>query len=276
MASIILVGALGRMGKAVLEAAAEMPGVRVKARIDRVEGRAVLLGPGDAGAGYEPGNPSPAGSAGLGPMLEAVAHSGDVVIEFSSPAGAADLASACARAGLGLVSGSTGLGPEEEVAVRAAAERVAIVRAANFSLGVLALRRALTAALAALPADWDIEIVERHHRRKADSPSGTALLLAREAAARRGLSEKDFQHGRVGRVGARPPEQIGIHAVRGGSWVGDHSVLLAGVGESLELRHVAQDRGAFARGAIFAAQFVTSAAPGLYTLEDVVPHNLSV
>jgi 4-hydroxy-tetrahydrodipicolinate reductase len=170
-----------------------------------------------------------------------------------------------------MVSGTTGLGPAEEAAVRAAAEKVAVLRAANFSLGVLALRRVLERALESLPEDWDIEIVERHHRRKADSPSGTALLLARAAAARRGLGPAAFRFGREGRTGARPAAEIGIHAVRGGSWVGDHAVLLAGEGEWLELRHVAQDRAAFARGALAAARFVAGAAPGLYDLDSVIP-----
>jgi len=128
----------------------------------------------------------------------------------------------------------------------------------------------LRSALERLPAGWDIEIVERHHRGKVDSPSGTALALAKEAMAMRGLSESSLRQGRSGRLGTRPANEIGVHAVRGGTWAGDHEVLLAGDGEWLELRHVAQDRGAFAHGAIAAARFAASAGPGLYNLEDVL------
>jgi len=143
---------------------------------------------------------------------------------------------------------------------------VAVLRAANFSLGVLALREALRAALPLL-ADWDVEIVERHHRLKKDSPSGTALHLAADVDAARSSTASSLRHGRTGSVGPRPASEIGVHAIRGGTWVGDHTVLLAGEGEWLELRHVAQDRTAFARGALQAARFVAKAAPGLYHLE---------
>jgi 4-hydroxy-tetrahydrodipicolinate reductase len=153
--------------------------------------------------------------------------------------------------------------------MRAAAATVPVVRAANFSLGVAALRRALHAALEALPASFDVEIIERHHRLKRDSPSGTALRLARDVAAQRGGPEA-MRHGREGAVGPRPAGEIGVHAVRGGDLVGDHTVLLAGPGEWLELRHVAQDRRAFAEGALAAARFVARARPGLYTLEEVL------
>ncbi|HKQ57207.1 MAG TPA: 4-hydroxy-tetrahydrodipicolinate reductase, partial [Candidatus Eisenbacteria bacterium] len=168
------------------------------------------------------------------------------------------------------VSGTTGLAASEEQALRDAATRVAVVRASNFSLGVQALRRALVAALGSLPASWDIEIVERHHRGKQDAPSGTALTLAREAASRRGWPEDALRTGgRSGRVGTRPDAEIAIHALRGGTWIGDHAVVLAGPGEWLELRHVAEDRAAFAHGVIAAARFVDTAGPGFYTIDDV-------
>jgi 4-hydroxy-tetrahydrodipicolinate reductase len=193
-----------------------------------------------------------------------------VVIDFSGPEGAREAAEACALKGAALVSGTTGLDAAAEAAMTEAATRVAVLRAANFSLGVLALRRVLATALQCVPHDWDIEIVERHHRQKLDSPSGTALALARDAAALRGQPAPDLRHGRQGRVGPRAQSEIGVHAVRGGTWIGDHEVLLAGANEWLELRHVAQDRGAFARGALAAARFVVTAAPGLYTLDHLL------
>ena len=247
MIALALAGAAGRMGRAVEHAAAEAGDFVVRVRLDRTGG---------PGAGWtpDPGAIAP----------------GDVVVDFSAPELLRGVAVRCAEVGAPLVTGTTGLGPADERVLADAAKSVAVLRAANFSLGVLALRRALVTALAALPGTWDIEIVERHHRMKADSPSGTALLLAREAAAARGLPAEALRHGREGRVGARPKAEIGVHAVRGGTWVGDHTVLLAGEGEWIELRHVAQDRAAFAHGALAAARFVLQAKPGLYTLEDVV------
>jgi len=129
---------------------------------------------------------------------------------------------------------------------------------------------ALRAALGAAPEGWDVEIVERHHRQKKDSPSGTALALAEEVRRARALPEGALRHGRQGLVGPRPAGEVGVHAVRGGTWVGDHQVLLAGEGEWLELRHVAQDRTAFAHGALAAVRFVATASPGGYTVEDVL------
>ncbi len=257
MIRVVLVGAAGRMGRAVEAAAAGASDLAIIARVD-------LRTNFPAGAGV-------AGAAGgWGDDVGAVAGPGDVVVDFSGAAGARAAAAACAARGAALVTGSTGLAPEDEAAVRGAAARVAVLRATNFSLGLAALRVALRAALAALPASWDVEIVERHHRLKRDSPSGTALTLASDVRAARDLPEAALRHGREGPAGPRTAREIGVHAVRGGTWVGDHQVLLAGEGEWLELRHVAQDRAAFAHGALAAARFAASAPAGEYTLEDVL------
>jgi len=252
MTTIVLIGAAGRMGRAVTEALAEADDLRLKACVERT-------GVSGLGANDVPW----VGDAGT------VVQRGDVVVEFSGPEGAVQAAELCAGRGAALVSGSTALVPAQEELIREASRRVAVVRAANFSLGVLALRRALAAALGALPASWDLEIVERHHRNKVDAPSGTALRLALDAAAHRGVPESAFCMGRSGRAGPRPAGEIGVHALRGGTWVGDHAVVLAGPGEWLELRHVAESRGAFAHGVVAAARFVDTAPPGFYTLEDV-------
>ena len=249
MIRIVLVGAAGRMGRAIAQAADGAEGVRVVACVDASP---------------------PAGATGawFADPAEAIA-AGTVVVEFSSPAGAVRAAALCAERGAALVSGATGLSGEQEAGVRAAGAKVAVLRASNFSVGVAALRRALAAALAAVPRTWDVEIIERHHRLKKDSPSGTALTLADDALAARTLGRSALRHGREGAVGARTADEIGVHAVRGGTQVGDHTVLLAGEGETLELRHVAQDRAAFAHGALAAARFVAGAAPGLYAMEDL-------
>lgn len=251
MIRIVLLGAAGRMGKAVTEVARGLSELEIKAWVDRAE--------------------NPGGAPGVWhSSLDRAVEAGDVVVEFSSPSACREAAECCAARGAALVSGTTGLSPEEEGAVRSAGAKVAVLRASNFSLGVAVLRRALAAAVAAAPAGWDVEIVERHHRTKVDAPSGTALTLAADAAAARGWSAEAVRSGRTGRSGPRPAREIGVASVRGGSWIGDHEVLLAGEGEWLELRHVASDRGAFARGAIAAARFVASARPGLYSLDDVV------
>ena len=268
MISLILVGASGRMGRAVEAAALGAGGFLIKARFSRSrtlsrEGP----GSGEAGSGRErPGS----GHSGVHDALLHCAVQGDVVVEFSRPQVCREAARACAECGASLVSGTTGLGPEDERAIVEAARHVAVLRAANFSLGILALRRAVAAALHALPEDWDIEIVERHHRRKVDSPSGTAMLIAEDVAALRGGPAVTKRFGREGAVGPRSSNEVGIHSVRGGTWVGDHAVLIAGEGESLEIRHLAEDRSAFAHGALAAARFVASAPPGLYALEDVL------
>ncbi len=251
MIPLVLVGAAGRMGRAVEEAARAAGDFEIRGRVERRER-------------------CPAGDPGWSDDAARFIAAGVVTVEFTSPAGCRAVAELCAARGAPLVSGTTGLTSAEEQALRAASSRVPIVRASNFSLGVAILRRALRAALAGLPERWDIEIVERHHRGKADSPSGTALSLARDAAESRGLAADRLRHGRSGSLGPRPADEIGVHAVRGGTWAGDHAVLLAGEGEWLELRHVAQDRTAFAWGALAAARFVAGAPPGLYTLEDVL------
>lgn len=250
MISIVLLGAAGRMGRAIREVAGTHPGLAIKACVDRAE---------------NPGEPAGVWRT----MLDGAVGPGDVVVEFSSPAACREAAQHCAEHGAALVSGTTGLSPADEEAVRAAAARVAVVRAANFSLGVAILRRALGAALAALPRGWDVEIVERHHRNKVDSPSGTALALAADVAAARGFAGDSVVVGRRGRTGVRPQEEIGVAAVRGGGWVGDHEVLLAGESEWLELRHVASERSAFAHGALAAARFAATAPAGLHGMGEV-------
>jgi 4-hydroxy-tetrahydrodipicolinate reductase len=254
--SLVLLGAAGRMGRAIERAAGGARDLAIKSRVDRAER-------------IPPASARGAGETWSDSLASAVA-AGDVVVDFSAGPGTREAARICADRGAALVSGTTGLDPEVEDGLRAAAERVAVLRAANFSLGVAALRRALDVTLGALPGSWDVEIVERHHRGKADSPSGTALLLAEDAAARRGWTAGALRFGREGRVGPRPAEEIGVHAIRGGTWVGDHTVLLSGEGEWIELRHVASDREAFAHGALAAVRYIATSPPGFYTMDDVV------
>lgn len=197
----------------------------------------------------------------------------DVVIDFSTPDASVELARICAaRGGPALVIGSTGLTPDQETDIHAAAEKIAIVRSGNFSLGVNILIGLVEHAAQRLdPRDWDIEVLEAHHRRKADAPSGTALMLGEAAAHGRG---EDLAHVRTapydGLSGEREPGKIGFASLRAGGIIGEHTVLFASEDETLTLSHSAIDRSLFARGAVAAAAWVRSRTPGLYDMQDVL------
>ncbi|MDE2278006.1 MAG: 4-hydroxy-tetrahydrodipicolinate reductase [Xanthomonadaceae bacterium] len=194
----------------------------------------------------------------------------DVVIDFSGPAGLAATLDHCLAHGIPLVTGTTGLDAQLQARLDAAGSRIALLRAANFSLGVALLTRLLREAAAALP-DWDLEIVEAHHGRKQDAPSGTALALGQAAAAARDSTLEDAAvYSREGHTGARVPGSIGFAVIRGGDIVGEHQALLIGSGERLELGHRATDRAIFARGALQAAQWLVGRAAGHWRLEDVL------
>ena len=197
----------------------------------------------------------------------------DVVIDFTTPQASLDLAVDCAARGrLALVIGSTGFSAEQDEALRRAAERLAMVRAGNFSLGVNLLVGLVRQAARALPAsDYDVEVLEAHHRRKVDAPSGTALMLGEAAARGRGVELAAVsQTVRDGITGPRPDGAIGFAALRGGGIVGEHSVLFAAEDEILTLSHSARDRSLFARGALAAAVWVADKPPGLYDMQDVL------
>lgn len=254
---IVVAGATGRMGEAVARAVLADPGFRLAGLLERPGAPAVGSSPYDGGprVGDDPAR---------------VLAQGRVLIEFTTPEGTGTLARAAAAARAPLVSGTTGLGPDAEEALNAAAERIAVVHAPNLSRGVALLTELATRAAQALP-DFELEIEERHHRGKVDAPSGTALAIARALARARGLGAGAYRHGREGR-GVRRPDEIGIHALRGGDWVGEHTIILAGAGETLELRHRAESRSAFVRGALAAARFAAAAAPGRYGMAEVLGH----
>lgn len=204
--------------------------------------------------------------------VEALVREVDVVVAFTAPpeptATAAEIAG---RAGVPMVIGTTGLAAEQVEAMTAALKDVACVFAPNFSVGVTVLTQLVTEAARILGGDYDVEIVEAHHRFKTDAPSGTAYALA-EAAAR-GL-ERDLQavgvYGRHGDTGARTRDEIGVHAVRAGDIVGEHTVVFGGIGESVMLVHRAQSRDTFASGVIRAIPFAVDADPGMYDMRDVL------
>lgn len=203
--------------------------------------------------------------------LEAVLADADVAIDFTTPAASAAHASIAARIGRPLVIGTTGLGATESATVAAASHKIAVVQAANMSRGVTLLQALVRQVAAALDEDFDVEIVEMHHNRKVDAPSGTALALGEAAAIGRGVDlETAARRARDGLTGPRQAGTIGFAVLRGGDVVGDHSVIFAGAGERIELSHRASDRQVFSRGAVAAARWVTRQAPGLYSMEDVL------
>ena len=202
--------------------------------------------------------------------LEAFAKA-QAVIDFTAPAATVDFAALAAQARAVHVIGTTGLEPEHLAKIKAAARHAVIVRAGNMSLGVNLLVRLTRKVAEALDADWDIEIVEAHHRMKVDAPSGTALMLGQAAAEGRGVTLDEVRDsGRDGITGARERGHIGFAAIRGGDIVGEHDVIFAGEGERIVLRHVATDRALFARGALRAALWGQDRKPGEYDMMDVL------
>ncbi|QKG72395.1 4-hydroxy-tetrahydrodipicolinate reductase [Erythrobacter mangrovi] len=200
-----------------------------------------------------------------------LADESDVLVDFSSPQALEANLHAAIGAGIPLVIGTTGLDATHHTAIDNAARVVPILQTGNTSLGVTLLAHLVREAAARLGPDWDIEIVEMHHRRKVDAPSGTALLLGEAAAQGRGIElAANRESGRDGHTGARRPGTIGFASLRGGTVAGEHSVILAGEQERLVLAHSAEDRSIFARGAIRAAEWLIGKPARRYTMEDVL------
>jgi len=264
---IVIMGAAGRMGKALIRCLMEeeVQGLELSGAVD-------LWDVPDLGA--DAGLMAGTKEAGLKLInnLEEVGPTADVIIDFSSHHGTAGNAPRIAEWGTAWVIGTTGLNDEELAAIDAAAEKTAVVLSGNMSLGINLLCNLVEAGARALKGKgYDIEVMERHHNQKKDAPSGTALMLGRAAADGYEWDLKDVQSdGRSGLVGERPEQEIGFHAVRGGDVVGDHSVLLAGTGELLELSHRATSRDTFAVGALQAAAWVVGKEPMLYSMKDVL------
>ena len=265
---VLIVGAGGRMGLAMARLIAQraVPGLELVAAVDRAG--APLLGQ-DAGVA--------AGVPALGVVLGADLAAGlaarpDVAVDFSSPSATAATAAQVAAAGVPWVVGTTGLGAAEQAAVAQAAQKIPVVLSANMSLGVNLLYALVAQAARTLAGlRYDCEIVERHHRRKKDAPSGTALYLGEAAAQGFGWNLQDVAvDGRTGIPGERPEKEIGFHAVRGGDIVGDHTVLFAADGECIELSHRATSRDTLALGALRAAAWLPGRAPALYGMRDVL------
>ena len=261
---LIVVGAAGRMGRTLVRVIAETPGVTLAGAIERA-GAPETGDDSGALAGLKPN-----GVPIVADPLPVFANA-DGVLDFTVPAATLGFAELAAQARIVHVIGTTGLSADDETKIAAAARHAVVVKSGNMSLGVNLLASLVRQAAKALDADFDIEVLEMHHRHKVDAPSGTALMLGRAAAEGRNIDLS--QHAvrvRDGHTGARNRGAIGFATLRGGSVVGEHSVIFAGEGETIELTHKASDRALFARGAVKAALWGRDRKPGLYALSDVL------
>ncbi|MBA5802226.1 4-hydroxy-tetrahydrodipicolinate reductase [Rhizobium changzhiense] len=262
---LVVVGAAGRMGQTLIRLIHSIEGVRLHAAVERA---------GSPFVGKDAGE-----IAGLGPTgvvigddpLQAFLHA-EGVLDFTSPAATVEFSGLAAQARIVHVIGTTGCSDDDNARIAAAARHARVVKSGNMSLGVNLLGVLAEQAARALDSvDWDIEILEMHHKHKVDAPSGTALLLGEAAAKGRGidLASKSVRV-RDGHTGAREAGTIGFATLRGGSVIGEHSVLFAGEGEIVTLSHSAADRSIFARGAIKAVLWARDKKPGLYSMLDVL------
>ncbi len=259
-----VMGASGRMGQML---------VRLIDEDARAELSAVVERAGHDWIGQDLGTAMGGGALGLTVTddVEAALACSDAIIDFTTPAVTVALAEAAAEAGVAHVIGTTGFSECDLAAIARTARKGRIVRAGNMSLGVNLLVTLTQQVARALGAEYDIEIVEAHHRHKVDAPSGTALMLGEAAAEGRGVSlAETADRGRDGITGARADGAIGFHAIRGGDFIGEHDVIFAGPGERITLRHVASDRALFARGALKAALWLEEQGPGEYSMRDVL------
>jgi len=261
---IAVLGAAGRMGRALTRVLAETPGCVVAGGIEAKGSPDIGRDVGEV-AGLDP-----LGIAITDDPLPVFTHI-DGVLDFTSPASTVAFAGLSAQARIVHVIGTTGLSPADEAKIEAAARHATIVKAGNMSQGVNLLAVLAASVAAALGPEFDIEILEMHHRHKRDAPSGTSLLLGQAVAEARGISLKEKGvRTRDGDVGPRREGDIGFAALRGGDVVGEHRVIFAGPGERIELAHIATDRGIFARGAVKAALWARGRSPGLYAMSDVL------
>jgi len=261
---VVIAGAGGRMGRTLIHAVAASKGLTLAGAVEA---------PGAAVIGRDAGE-----LAGLGPNgikvtsdVALLLKQADGLIEFVIPAATLALAELTAAAGLVHIIGTTGHSAEEDAVIAEAASRAKIVKSGNFSMGVNLLAALTKRVAKTLNDDYDIEILEMHHNKKIDAPSGTALMLGRAAAAGRGIDlAQHSERGRDGMTGARTPGDIGFASLRGGTVVGEHTVTFAGPAERVELTHRAEDRMIFARGALHAALWARTQKPGLYSMADVL------
>ncbi|MHC4624211.1 MAG: 4-hydroxy-tetrahydrodipicolinate reductase [Planctomycetota bacterium] len=258
---LLIVGAAGRMGKRIFSLARDAGRFDIVAAVERQDHADIGK---DAGV-----------VAGVGPgdvMIDSVYPAGaDVAIDFSMPEAADKTIDYCGEKGAGLVLGTTGLGDRQQERIKAASEKIPVIYGTNMSVGMNVLFALVGKAASMLGEEYDIEIIEQHHRFKKDAPSGSALTLAENICKATG---RDFPacltHGRTGKDALRQKGTVGIHAVRAGDITGVHSVIFGTLGEKVTLNHTAHSRDTFARGALRAAEWLVGKKPGLYSMGDVL------
>ncbi len=261
---LVVAGAGGRMGRTLVKAIADNKNFALAGALE--DARSPLIG-WDAGvlAGLPENGVKLVGDAG--PLLDKA----DGIIDFTAPVATAAFAMHAAKGRKVHIVGTTGLNAADEAKIKDAAKTAVIVKSGNMSLGVNLLAALVRRVAKTLDNSFDIEILEMHHNQKVDAPSGTALMLGRAAAEGRGIDlDRNSVRSRDGHTGARKPGDIGFAALRGGSVVGEHSVIFAGPAERVELVHKAEDRMIFARGALHAALWARGQKPGLYSMADVL------
>jgi 4-hydroxy-tetrahydrodipicolinate reductase len=262
MTKVVVTGAAGRMGTQIVRLVQETEGLALHGAVER---------PGSGGK--DAGTLAGLDLAGV-TVVEELApalRGADVVVDFTSHEASARNAELCADHGVAIVIGSTGFTAEAKARVAAAARRIPVILSPNMSVGVNVLFDLVRQAAHVLGEAYDVEIVEIHHRRKRDAPSGTAVKLGEVAAAALGRDPADaLAYSRHGIIGERPPSQIGVQTLRGGDVVGEHTVYFCGEGERLELTHRATSREQFARGAVRAAAWLPGKPPGVYDMADVL------
>jgi 4-hydroxy-tetrahydrodipicolinate reductase len=261
---LIVAGAGGRMGRTLIHAIAASKGVTLAAAVEAA-GSAVI--------GRDAGELAGLGKNGVtvASEIEPLLAGADGLLDFTVPAATVAFAEHTGRAGMVHIIGTTGLSGENENLIAQAAKRAVIVKSGNMSMGVNLLAALVERVAQTLDEEFDVEILEMHHNKKVDAPSGTALMLGRAAADGRGIDlDQRSERGRDGHTGARCAGDIGFASLRGGTVVGEHSVTFAGPAERVELTHRAEDRLIFARGALHAALWARGKKPGLYSMADVL------
>ena len=261
---LVIAGAGGRMGRTLVKAIADSKEFALAGALE--DARSPLIG-------WDAGQLAGLGPNGIKLMGDATAlmDKADGIIDFTAPAATLAFAALAAKTGKVHIIGTTGLSAADEAAIKDAARKAVIVKSGNMSLGVNLLAALTRRVAKTLDAAFDIEILEMHHNQKVDAPSGTALLLGQAAAEGRGINlDKNKVASREGHTGARKPGDIGFATLRGGSVVGEHTVIFAGQAERIELVHRAEDRMIFARGALHAAAWARQQKPGLYSMMDVL------
>ena len=261
--NIVIAGSAGRMGRALIEAISQSPDTRLYAALER---------PGSPYIGKDAGElvGAPCGVLITDDMAKAIAGS-DVFIDFTRPEGTLQHMALCREHGVKLVIGTTGFNDEQKSLIADAAKQIGVVFAPNMSVGVNLTFKLLEIAAKVLSEDYNIEVIEAHHRHKVDAPSGTALRMGEVVAQALGRDLAACAvYGREGVTGERSPSTIGFATVRGGDIVGDHTVMFAGIGERVEITHKASSRATFAIGAVRAARFLGGVERGLYDMQDVL------